>query len=207
MSFELNLTKEQQIIIIGIAASIIVGVGVMVFRSTFLKPNTISVENIDHQGSHQSQPQLLAHISGAVRREGVYKLKPGDRVLEAINLAGGALPNADLSALNLAEAVKDGQKIDIQFKRVAQPEISQKIEEPAATVHVKGKAATTQQVININTADEKALDSLPGVGQSTAKAIIEHRKIKGPFARLEQIMEIPRFGKNKFERLKGRIII
>ncbi|MGB9613068.1 MAG: ComEA family DNA-binding protein, partial [Candidatus Margulisiibacteriota bacterium] len=61
--------------------------------------------------------------------------------------------------------------------------------------------------ININTADEKALDSLPGVGKATAQAIIEYRKTNGPFTRLEQIMEIPRFGKSKFEKIKNRITL
>lgn len=61
--------------------------------------------------------------------------------------------------------------------------------------------------MNLNTADEKALDSLPGVGPATAKAMVEYRRTNGPFTRIEQIMEIPRFGKAKFERVKDRITI
>lgn len=141
-----------------------------------------------------------------MRREGVYKLKFGDRLLDAVNEAGGAVANADLSVVNLAEVVKDGEKIMIPIKQIAAESVSDDQNTSLPADKAKTSAAPLQKV-NINTADEKALDSLPGVGPSTAQAIIEYRAKSGPFSRTEQIMEVPRIGKAKFERIKNKIII
>lgn len=185
-----SLTKEQQYILLGLIASLVVGFGVMLFKGYFSSPdNQIMIENpagLIKQG-------ILAHISGAVRNEGVYRLKSGDRLMDALEAAGGALPFADLSALNLAETVKDGQKIIVPAKLIVAEKFS--------------TAGTPSKRVNLNTADEKALDALPGIGASTAKTIVAYRRKNGPFARIEQIMEIPRFGKAKFERIKDSITL
>jgi len=193
----MNLTKEQQLILLGLIASIVVGLGVMAYRHFLGEPTSAIV--IENPKVVQPSVKILVHISGAVRREGVYKLKFGDRLLDAIKEAGGVLPNADLSALNLAELAKDGEKIIVPVKQ----EVLERISGNPDT-RISG---TSQRKVNLNIADEKVLDSLPGVGPSTAKAIIEYRRTNGPFARIEQIMEIPRFGKSKFERIKDRITI
>lgn len=183
---DFRLTKEQQLLFLGLIASLVVGLTVIAVRPLFLsdKPQELVVHP-------QRESLLLVHICGAVGREGVYKLKPGDRVMDALALAGGPLPSAQVSALNLAEPVKDGQKIVVPARQL--------VAEPAG--------AAVGAPVNINTADEKAFDSLPGVGPATAKAMVEYRKTRGPFARPEQIMEVPRFGKSKFERIKDRITI
>jgi competence protein ComEA len=189
---ELNLTKEQQLILLGLIASIAVGVGVMAYRHFFAVSNSdIIIETPKFAQANLPAPQVLVHISGAVRKDGVYKMELGDRLLDAIKMAGGALPSADLSAVNLAEPVKDGVKIIIPVKQEV----------------LERGSGTSSGKVNITAADENALDSLPGVGPSTAKAIIEYRRTNGPFTRLEQIMEIPRFGKAKFERIKDKITI
>ena len=200
---DISLTKEQQLILLGIVASIIVGFGVMLFRNHYAKAGSAIVIDNSKAGHQMIKgTAVTVHISGAVRREGVYKLKTGDRLLDAIEMAGGAPPFADLSAVNLAEPVKDGLKIVVPAKRISGYQgIS-----GTGDQSIRGSEKTETKV-NLNTADEKALDSLPGVGPATAKAIIEYRKSKGPFARIEQIMEIPRFGKSKFDKLKSRIII
>lgn len=199
-----NLTKEQQLIVMGIIASIIIGLGVTTYKHLFERP--ANVIKIDRQ---LSQPTTITvHVCGAVAREGVYKLKVGDRLLEAINLAGGTQVNADLSSLNLAEVIKDGQKIEVPLKRANTPAAAVIEERPAiGQVENKRNKVAANQIVNLNTASEKQLDALPGVGPATARAIVEYRKTKGPFRRVEQIMEIPRFGKSKFERIKNTIII
>jgi len=193
----MNLTKEQQLILLGLIASIVVGLGVMAYRH--FQGETTTAIVIENPKTSQPSVQILVHISGSVRREGVYKLKIGDRLLDVIKEAGGALPTADLSALNLAEPAKDGEKIIVPVKQ----EVLERISGNPDT-RISG---TSQRKVNLNIADEKTLDSLPGIGPSTAKAIIEYRRTNGPFARIEQIMEIPRFGKSKFERIKDRITI
>lgn len=202
----LNLNREQQLILLGMIASLIVGFGVMLFRSHYSKADSAIVIDDPKVDHHQliNEAGVTVHVSGAVRLEGVYKLKTGDRLLDAIEMAGGAQPLADLSAVNLAEPVKDGVKIVLPVKAV-RVSGDQGIRGNGYQ-EIRGSVGK-EQIINLNTADERALDSLPGVGPATAKAIIEYRKTKGPFNRIEQIMEIPRFGKSKLEKIKSRIII
>lgn len=196
----LNLTKEQQLILLGLIASIVVGLGVTAYRR-FLpsSPEGIAIEEPSDKSRLAPSSMIIVHLSGAVRREGVYRLKPGDRLLDAVGMAGGALPSADLSAINLAEVVKDGVKVMIPVKREVRERVS-----GDQDIRISG---TSSRKVNLNTADEKTLDSLPGVGPATAKAIVEYRRMNGPFTRIEQIMEIPRFGKAKFERIKDKITI
>jgi competence protein ComEA len=145
------------------------------------------------------QGLILIHVSGAVRREGVYRLKVGDRKIEAIQLAGGALITADLANLNLAEPIKDGERVVVPTKRVEGEKGS-----GYQNISLSGTAAG---LVNINTAKAEELDKLQGIGLSTAKSIIEYRKKIGFFNRIEQLMELPRFGKAKFERIKNQITI
>ncbi|MFA4843945.1 MAG: ComEA family DNA-binding protein [Candidatus Margulisiibacteriota bacterium] len=197
--FSLEITKEQQLLILGLIVSLLVGLGVMAAKQ-FIPQESDEITVAEPQ---DVQPiTLLVHVCGAVRREGVYKLKPGDRLLSAISLAGGSLPMADLSALNLAEPVKDGEKIFIPLK---QPVVREVVE-----IKVSGKAqskAKTTGRVNLNSASVAQLDALPGIGKSTAEKIIEYRQKNGPFQKLEQLMELPRFGKSKFEKLKDRITL
>ena len=194
--------------LLGIIASILIGLGVMAFQHYFMRAdnNNIMIETPKGEPAALPASEIIVHVSGAVRHEGVYKLKFGDRLLDAVNEAGGAVANADLSAVNLAEAVKDGEKIMVPVKQAAVEVISadQNIGLPAGKVRT---SAAPSQKVNINTADQKALDSLPGIGAATAQAIIEYRVKNGPFSRVEQIMEVPRIGQAKFARIKDRIMI
>ena len=106
---DFNLTKEQQLIALGLIASIVIGLAVMALRPLFSRSTSQPI--VVRSSGRQSAPAIEVHVCGAVRREGVYQLKPGDRILDAIKLAGGAGTSADLSAVDLAETVKDGEKI------------------------------------------------------------------------------------------------
>jgi competence protein ComEA len=206
---DLNLTKEQQLIIIGLIASLLVGLGVMAFKQIYLKPDQgIAIEEPKSMHDPLPNTDIMVHISGAVRREGVYKLKSADRKLDAVRLAGGALATADLSAMNLAEPAKDGEKIIVPVKPavIEKGSVSNRYDSGSGK-QGSGIAGATFSKVNINSADEKTLDSLPGIGPSTARAIVEYRSANGPFSRIEQIMEMPRFGKSKFEKIKNKITV
>jgi competence protein ComEA len=204
---DFQLTKEQQLIVLGLIASIVIGLGVMALRPLFNSTSSPPLI-VQTKGEQAARPVTEVHVCGAVRREGVYQLKPGDRILDAINLAGGAGPSADLSAVDLAETVKDGEKILIPSKQSpVRDGVSSDPPTGLISQNKNSKSSSLTAKININTADETTLDSLPGVGPATAKAIVEYRRTKGPFAKPEQIMEIPRFGKSKFEKIKDLINI
>ncbi|MFA5112743.1 MAG: ComEA family DNA-binding protein [Candidatus Margulisiibacteriota bacterium] len=184
----LDLTKEQQLLLIGLIVAVVVGLGVMAVRQ--FSPGQTGEINLE-QPTGESNDRIMVHVCGAVARQGVFRVAAGSRWLEVIALAGGALPGADLSALNLAEAVKDGQKIIVPDR-----------------LPVKAGKSTEQSArVSINTAGVAEFDALPGIGKATAEKIVELRQKNGPFVRLEQIMEVPRFGKAKFEKIKDRLTL
>jgi competence protein ComEA len=183
---DLNLTKEQQLLLIGLVISIVIGLGVMAYRQ--LLPGRAAEVNLEQTGP-ETVSRVMVHVCGAVGRQGVFKVAAGSRLLDVLETAGGALPAADLSALNLAEIVKDGQKIVVPSRL------------PVSSTTQSGPLAK----VNINTADAAEFDALPGIGKTTAEKIVELRQKNGPFVRLEQIMETPRFGKAKFEKIKEKL--
>lgn len=142
---------------------------------------------------------LLVHVAGAVVKPGVYQLKEGSRVIDAVEVAGGGLQSSDEDALNLAAKVFDGQKIYVPEKGKAPP--------PGETASIPGAVAGDNIRININSATLDQLDSLPGVGQVTARKIIEYREKRGFFKRIEELKEIDGIGDKKFDQLKDKLSV
>ena len=146
---------------------------------------------------------VVVDVDGAVASPGVYRLTEGARVQDAVASAGGLAPDADTSQVNLAAPVSDGQKVLIPRQGESPT--------PAATTGVgtagAGTAGTQAApgLVNINTANAALLDTLPGVGASTAQAIIDDRAQNGPFASVEDLMRVSGIGEKKFAKLKDRI--
>ncbi|HTY12744.1 MAG TPA: ComEA family DNA-binding protein [Candidatus Omnitrophota bacterium] len=195
----MELKGEQKLTVIGLAVAVAVGGAVYIFNHAVCpeKPSKL----LDEPGKifeKKSEASIVVHVCGAVGREGVYRLRAGDRVVDAVRMAGDAAAGADLSAVNLAEALKDGDKITVPLKPL--PNIGQ-LSAPA--IGGAKASAVPGQKVNVNTASASELDSLPGIGPATAAKIIEAR----PFSKLEDIMKVPRLGKSKFEKLKDRITL
>lgn len=147
---------------------------------------------------------LTVYVTGAVNQPGVVTVATGARVADAVNACGGLSPEADGEAINMAQAVKDGQQIRVPAKG------AQKAAANGATAAKAGgsaNSADTSGLVNINTADEKALDTLPGVGPATAQKIIEYRENEGAFQSPEDIMKVRGIGKAKYEKMKDKITI
>lgn len=142
-----------------------------------------------------AQP-IEVHVSGAVPQPGVYKLPPDSRVTDAIEAAGGLLPDAFSETLNLAGKLADGDKLLIPF-----------VPTPVPT----GMPTPTEPVINfpinINTASAEELQALPNIGPSRAQDIITHRQTQGAFTTIEQIQNVYGIGPATFEQIKGLITI
>ena len=147
-------------------------------------------------------PSLAVHVAGAVRRPGLYHVPSGARVDDALGVAGGSLPGADLDRLNLAAKLVDGQKIAVTRRGDPAPPNPSGI---AAGGAIDGAGPGPTEPVDLNTADLAALDSLPGIGPATARAILEERTRRGGFRSSRDLLRVPGIGEGRFARLKDRV--
>lgn len=134
-----------------------------------------------------SAAEVVVHVAGKVRRPGIVVLAPGARVVDALEAAGGARAGVDLTGLNLARLLVDGEQVVVGA--------------PAATGPAGGAAgspdaggAAAGGKVNLNTASEAQLEELPGVGPVTAAAIVAFREEQGPFASVDQLLDVSGIG-------------
>jgi competence protein ComEA len=204
-----DLSREQQLIILGLILIIVAGLGVMAYRHFAGDgPEEVLIEEPEGKIQIERSGEIVIHVTGAVKREGVFRLKFGDRIIDVLNLAGGATASADLSSINLAEKVKDGQKIIVPSKPKIIPRVSgnQDIRRPALNHYGSGPGSSSSK-INVNSANEKELCKIKGIGPSTAKRIVEYRNINGPFLKIEDVMKVKSIGKGTFGKIKDGITI
>lgn len=142
-------------------------------------------------------PKLLVHVVGAVRRPGLYRLREGSRVADAVERAGGSTPRADLELLNLAAPVVDGTQVVVP--RRAPPSAPPGASEPAA-------AGSAGAPLHLNTATAEQLDELPGVGPVTAAKIVEYREKHGAFASVDELDAVPGIGPTRLEELRELVV-
>lgn len=147
---------------------------------------------------------LQVHVAGAVVRPGVYDLPKDSRVLDAVEAAGGFVAEADKNALNLAARVEDGERLDIPYVAGYVQD-----EEEGFVVVSEGTPSPLagDELIDINTASFEELDKLPGIGPTTAQKIIDYRDENGPFARIEDIVNVSGIGPATYEEIKDLIIV
>lgn len=155
-------------------------------------------------GSTSASPSpsavLIVDVAGWVRRPGVFEFQPGDRVIDAVERAGGARDNADLTLLNLAAPLTDGQQILV-------PKHGATVPGTTGTTGIPGTTGTTGALVNINTADETTLETLNGVGPVLAAAIIQYRTEHGPFASVDQLDEVSGIGPATLEDLRSQVTV
>ena len=137
---------------------------------------------------------LLVDVSGAVHHPGVYGLREGARVQDAIEAAGGALGRADLGALNLAQVLVDG-KVDVPRRGEAAGAPS-----PAA-----GSTPGAAAPVSVNSADEATLETVPGIGPVTAQKIVDYRATQGGFDSLDQLLDVDGIGPATLEEIRPYI--
>ena len=148
-----------------------------------------------------TEKPIVVHVTGAVPRPGVYALAQGSRVQDAISAAGGFLADAEKTGINLARALEDGEQLDIPYMQGASPVIGTEI--PLTTE----SSSSSTELININTASEAELVSLPGIGLTTARKIIAYREQNGPFVNTEDIINVSGVGSGTYERIKDLITV
>ena len=140
---------------------------------------------------------IFVDIKGEVKNPGVYQMKAGDRVKDALEAAGGLTEEADSQKVNLAKRLEDQMVIVV-------PKVGEEAEEISAGVTSKEEAKEGK--VNINTATVEELKTLKGVGEKKAEAIIEYRKKNGSFKTKEDLMKVRGIGKKLFESFEERIV-
>lgn len=152
-----------------------------------------------------SAAEVYVDVDGAVVRPGVYRLKDGARVSQAIDAAGGLAAEADVTGLNRASKITDGQKIYV-------PTVGEQ-QAAAAVGGAESSAATTpgagssSGLVNINTASAAELQTLSGIGPSMAQSIIDERTQNGAFASVDDLMRVSGIGEKKFAKIKDCICV
>ena len=174
----------------------------------FLKINTAGIidnkeksldENtneLEIEKATEESEEIMVHISGAVNSPGILRLDSSKRVVDALDLAGGARDDADLDRVNLAARLHDEEKIYI-------PKVGE-VQENMTTLVSSPSSSGPASKININSADLSELTKIPGVGEKTAQKILDYRA-NNSFSSIEDIKNVPGIGDKKFESMKDYI--
>ncbi len=222
-----NLETKQKIII-GIIIFIMVGVIALYCYLNFQKTNeeilledeqtenTDSIteneaeENVElkNENEKMQEQEIVIHIAGAVKKEGIIKLKEGSRIADAIEKAEGLKENASTKNVNLAYVLEDGQKIYIPTKEEENEDKQISIiSSGQENIIEETKKENTNKDININTADKEELKQISGIGDATAQKIIDYRNENGKFKTIEDIKNVSGIGDAKFNQIKDYIKI
>lgn len=221
----MNLDNKKKIIISAVLLLILV-VAFAIYmiienenHSEFDLENEVLEQNTENAGNianlevvneiAEEKEKIAVHITGEVKKEGIIYLNQGARIVDAIKEAGGETKQADLSQVNLAYELQDGQKIYIPNKK---EKISQYITENSGTnVIIEDSNTSTQKggsgKVNINTANQSELDSLPGIGPSLAERIINYREENGNFKSTDELQNVKGIGDAKYADIKDRITV
>ncbi|HLF78831.1 MAG TPA: ComEA family DNA-binding protein [Dehalococcoidia bacterium] len=135
---------------------------------------------------------IRVHVAGAVAAPGVYELKSGDRIAEALAAAGGPIDAADLDALNLARRVRDEEQVVVPRRSGGGP---------------RAEVLAAGAKVDINAASESMLDQLPGIGEAYARRIVDSRKVDGPFKSTQELVDRRVLPRATYERIRELVVV
>jgi competence protein ComEA len=195
-----TLSRGEIAGLIVVLVSVLGGAGLWYARS-LPKPVTIA-----ESGPGAAQPEassatatpalLIVDVAGAVRKPGVYEFAEGERVVDAIERAGGPMPKADLSLLNLAAMLVDGTQILVP-----------KTGPPVAGAPGGAVPGSSGGLVNINTASATELETLSGIGEVLAGTIVEYRDQNGPFVSVDDLLDVSGIGPATLEEIRDQVTV
>jgi competence protein ComEA len=192
---QLPFTRRQALTSALALVAVLVLAGRFVVHSEAQPPGPPVETVVAEDAAPAEPPQLVVHVVGAVRSPGLYRLDEGSRVADAVALAGGAGPKADLTAVNLAAPLADGAQVLVPRRGEAAT--------AGAGVPSPGSAAASPAgPLRLNTATLEQLDALPGVGPVTAQRIVQYREAYGPFSSVDELDAVPGIGPARLEQLR-----
>jgi competence protein ComEA len=183
---------RRRVLAVGVVALLVLVVGCKVLlrpaRQVVPPPVRVSAA-----ASHAPAPMLFVNVVGAVRRPGLYRLKDGSRVADAVSRAGGPTPKAQIELVNLAARIADGEQIVVPRRGLASP---------SATASGGGVVAGP---VHLNSATLEQLDALPGVGPMTAQKIVDYRQQHGAFGSVDELDAISGIGPARLDQLRDLV--
>lgn len=192
----------------GVAVLVLLGAAFWPGRE--VAPPPLVAEEV-RQAAAASDKLIMVHVSGEVACPGLYKLPPNSRAQDAVALAGGFLPSADTSRVNMAKRLKDGMQVRVPAAKSAKlktpaspPETG--LNGPRATGRAASPAVAAP-LVAINRADEAALCSLPGIGPATARRIIAYRTEHGPFSAADDLLQVSGIGPTKLAAIRPQLTL
>lgn len=211
----IQLDRRQQLIVLLLVGVILFSGGYRLAQIKDKSPEKIkpSLESADENKAKE----VTVHVFGAVAKPGVYQLSQGTRVIDAINMAGPT-GEADLDSIKLASKVTDGQDISVPFKAVIDPAAVGVTQDASTSAGITGRnvftapagasgAVAANGLVNINTANQSELDTLPGIGPALAQRIIQYREANGNFQSIEDLKNVSGIGDKNFENMKDKITV
>lgn len=183
-TLDYSTEQKRAVLALSVIAILIAGLLFMASRGEAVEAPSIKViENTPAK-------MLLVHVAGEVKKPGVYPVIEGSRVVDAISAAGGAKKGVDLSLVNLARKVVDGEQIYLGEKRSEKTRV---------------RSGTFTGIVYVNRANLAQFDSLSGIGPVLARRIVDYRSANGPFVDVADLKKVPGIGEKTFERIKSRL--
>ena len=187
------LSRGEIIGLLVVVAATLFGAGFWYMRSL---PQPVEIRAADRPTAGPVSPSsatIFVDVAGWVKKPGVYEFPEGDRVIDAVEQAGGARKGAVLSSLNLAAVLTDGQQILIP--------------EPIKATAATATGVDANGLININTADATQLESLSGIGEVLAQTIIDYRETNGPFTSVDQLLDVSGIGDATLAEFRDQVTV
>ena len=194
-----GLTGRELVVVTILGIGVLGGAGLWYVRS-LPQPVAITAAPRAAPAATPSPVILIVDVAGWVEHPGVYELPDGSRVIDAIEAAGGAKKGAELTVLNLAAPLTDGQQVLVA--RAAE-------QAAAAPATGEGTAAVpgATTLVNVNTATAEQLETLPGIGEVLAATILQYREEHGPFTSIDQLLDVSGIGEVTLEELRDLVTI
>jgi competence protein ComEA len=193
-----SLSRGEIVGLVAVVALTLAGGVLWYLRSL---PQPVEVQAADRaqvaRTSPSPSPSVLVDVAGFVRRPGVYEFVEGDRVIDAIDAAGGPRKGAELTGLNLAAPLVDGQQVLVPDPLPAAGSVA-----PGTTVGTDGST-----LINVNTADAATLEELSGIGEVLAQAIVSYREENGPFGTVDDLLDVSGIGDATLEDIRSEVTV
>ena len=187
--FDLNITPEQKRGLV-ILLTLTIGLGGFYFLNSRPQAEPVVIQEIPTAATESVTTLLIINVAGKVKNPGVYQLPPGSRVVDALEAAGQQLKGVDISDINLARVLVDGEQILIGSNRTVSGKVA-------------AKKITADNPLDINRATIAQLDTLPGIGPVTAQRIIDYRTKAGRINAVDELKKISGLGGVKFEEIKA----